>query len=133
MTKPAAPAAPKKPRQRSAVTNGKRAFVAGDGKSAWARRRSDIAGNILSDLGSPDTLSTAQVGLAARIAAMTCQLEEMDGKLSMGEPIDLDLYTRVAGLIGRLHKTLGIKRAKTASTNPMLEYFSKPVSTKAST
>jgi hypothetical protein len=45
------------PRQRSAVTNGRRLFVDGDGNSAWSRRYRDLIAGHVSDLGGADHLS----------------------------------------------------------------------------
>ncbi len=63
-----------------------------------------------SDLGGTDALSEAQLSLIKRAATMECELEAMEGKLSMGEEISLDLYTRTAGHLRRYCETLGIER-----------------------
>ena len=114
-------------RQRSAVTNGRRSFVVGDGNSPWARRHRDLAELYLDDLGPRETLSEAEVSLAKRAATLAVELEAMEGKLSMGEEVDLDLYSRVAGHLRRVHESLGIKRAaRVVERNPILEHFSRP-------
>ena len=107
-------------RQRSAVTNGRRAFVDGDGNSAWYRRRKDVLDLHLDDMGGRETLSAAQVSLAQRAASIEVELEQMEGRLSKGESVDLDAYTRAAGHLRRILETLGIERAKRDVT-PSLE------------
>ncbi len=110
-------------RQRSAVTNGRRSFVVGDGNSPWARRHRDLAELYLDDLGPRETLSEAEISLAKRAATLACECECMDGKLSMGEDVDLDLYARVAGHLRRIHETIGIKRAARNVTPDLREYI----------
>src|SRR5262245_14734146 len=85
------------PRQRSAVTNGRRLFVEGDGNSAWSRRYRDLIAGHVSDLGGRDVLSEAQLSLVRRASAIEVELEQAEGKLSLGQDVDLDAYARVAG------------------------------------
>ena len=97
-------------RQRSAVTNGRRLFVAGDGNSAWSRRYRDLVAGHVADMGGRDLLSEAQLSLIKRAAAIELELEQMEGKLSMGEPVDLDVFTRSASHLRRMFETLGVER-----------------------
>jgi hypothetical protein len=48
--------------------------------------------------------------LIRRCAAMEIELEAMEAKLSKGEPIDLDLFTRTAGHLRRYLESIGIRR-----------------------
>jgi hypothetical protein len=98
------------PRQRSAVTNGRRMFVEGDGNSAWSRRYRDLVAGHVSDMGGRDLLSEAQLSLIRRTSAIECELELMEGRLSKGESVDLDLFTRSASHLRRILETLGIAR-----------------------
>jgi hypothetical protein len=93
-------------RQRSAVTNNRRMFVEGDGNSAWSRRFRDLVAGHVSDLGGKDMLSETQLSLVRRASAIECELEQMEGKLSKGEQVDLDLFTRTR----RVFEVLGIER-----------------------
>jgi len=61
-------------RTRSKVTNGRRTFVDGDGKSAWARRRKDMIELHVADMGGWDALSEAQISLATRAAVIEVEL-----------------------------------------------------------
>ena len=54
---------------RSAVTNGRKLFVDGDGNSAWSRRYRDLVAAHASDLGGADALSAAQASLVRRASA----------------------------------------------------------------
>ncbi len=93
-------------RQRSAVTNGRRMFVAGDGTSAWARRYRDLVAAHVADLGGGDALSESQLSLIRRAAAIECELEQQEGRLSLGETVDLDVFTRAASHLRRILETL---------------------------
>ena len=107
---------PRKPRalrpvtQRSAVTNGKRMFVEGDGQSPWARRRRDLEALYADDLGGSAHLTTIKLGLVATAATLRVEMEQLEGKLSTGADIDLDQYARVAGHYRRICETLGLDR-----------------------
>jgi hypothetical protein len=95
---------------RSAVTSGRQLFIGGDPNSAWSRRYADIVVSHISDLGGADLLSEAQFSLIRRAAAIECELERLDARLSAGEPVDLDSYGRCAGHLRRLFETIGVER-----------------------
>jgi hypothetical protein len=99
-----------KRRTRSRVTTGRKVFVEGDGNSRWARRYRDLIAAHCQDLGGVDLLSEAQTSLIRRASAIELELEQMEGKLSLGEQIDLDVFTRSASHLRRLFEVLGIKR-----------------------
>jgi hypothetical protein len=71
-------------RQRSAVTNGRRLFVEGDGASAWSRRYRDLVFGHTSDLGGAAVVSNSQAALIRRAATLEIELELLEGKLSQG-------------------------------------------------
>jgi hypothetical protein len=99
-----------KRRTRSRVTTGRAVFVEGDGNSRWARRYRDLIAAHCQDLGGVDLLSEAQLSLIKRASAIELELEQMEGKLSLGEQVDLDVFTRSASHLRRLFETLGIER-----------------------
>lgn len=114
------------PTNRSRVTNGRRAFVDGDGRGQWARRHHDLVELHLADLGQVEGLSEAQHSLCRRAATLEVQLEALEGQLSKGEGVDLDVYARVTGHLRRVLETLGIKRAIKTINNPLVDHFSRP-------
>ena len=79
---------------RSAKTNGRRRFVDGDGRGPWARRWRDLQELYADDLGGAAALSEFQLGLLGTAATLRCELERLEGCLSLGQPIDLDLFGR---------------------------------------
>jgi hypothetical protein len=97
-------------RPRSAVTSGRQQFIKGDPNSAWARRFHDLVVGHIADAGGRDRLSEAQLALAKRAAGLECELEQMEGRMSLGEQVDLDRYGRAASHLRRLLETLGLER-----------------------
>jgi hypothetical protein len=95
---------------RSAVSNGKRLFVEGDGRSPWSRRYYDLIALHVSDLGGRSNLSEAQLALIKRAATLEVELEQMEGRLSLGQSIDLDVFGRATGNLRRVWESLGLKR-----------------------
>jgi hypothetical protein len=96
----------------SQVTKNLRMFVDphADGRSMWARRWNDLVLMHANDLGGFDMLSEAQLSICKRAAALECQLESLEGKMSTGEAIDVDQYARLARTLARLFELIGIKR-----------------------
>jgi hypothetical protein len=97
-------------RIRSAVTNGTRAYVVGDGNSPWARRQRDLAAMRAEDAGGVESLSAAQLSLCQRAATLEVELEFMEGQLSLGQSAELDVYGRLAGHLRRILETIGVGR-----------------------
>jgi hypothetical protein len=93
------------------VTNGTRTFVQGSAKSPWGRRWRDLFELHADDLGPQDTLSQAQLSLCKKAATIEVELEQMTGRLSLGEEVDLDLFFRGVGHLRRIFEVLGIRRA----------------------
>ena len=105
-------------RLRSAVTNGRRLFVRGDGNSAWSRRYRDLILGHFSDMGGESLLSESEKSLIRRASAIECELEQMEGLLSQRQPVDLDAFTRAAGHLRRILETLGLQRKQRDVTPP---------------
>jgi hypothetical protein len=97
---------------RSRKTNNRRLFVDGDGRGPWARRWRDLQALYADDLGGASTLSEFQLGLVGTAATLRCELERIEGRLSLGEDVDLDQFGRLAGHYRRICETLGIERRK---------------------
>jgi hypothetical protein len=108
---------------RSAVTNRKRLFVEGDGRSPWARRWRDLVELHAGDLGGIDVLSEAQFSLIKRAATIEVELELSEGRMSMGQEVDLDVFTRSASHLRRILETLGIERRPRDVTPTLREYL----------
>jgi hypothetical protein len=63
-------------------------------------------------LGGESILSEFQLGLIGTCATLRCELEKLEGRLSVGDAIDLDMFGRLAGHYRRICETLGIERCK---------------------
>jgi hypothetical protein len=119
-------------KKRSAVSSGRRRFLIhakGDGNSAWSRRVRDIAAAHISDLGGADHLSQAQLALIQRASAMTAECERFDALLSIGQEIDLDLYSRIAGNLRRILESIGLQRVPKDATPTLREYLEQNYAT----
>jgi hypothetical protein len=96
--------------QRSAVSNGRRLFVVGDGNSAWSRRFKDRIFDHVSDMGGHDAVSVSEESLIRRASAIECALEAMEGRLSLGEDVDMDEFQRLTNTLRRTLQVLGLER-----------------------
>jgi hypothetical protein len=118
VTEAIAVASEAKPRRKSsAVSSGRRMFVQGDSSSAWSRRYRDIVSAHAADLGGRPVLSEAEISLIKRASTLEIECEQMEGQLSMGQGIDLDLYQRTANSMRRILESLGLKRVARDVTN----------------
>jgi hypothetical protein len=97
-------------RPRSAVTSGRRLLIGGDPNSAWSRRYRDLVTRHIGDLGGPDQLSEAQLSLVRRAAALACELESQEARMSQGVQVNLDSFGRAASHLRRIYESLGLKR-----------------------
>jgi hypothetical protein len=81
----------------------------GDGRTAWARRWSDLTLAHANDLGGLEMLSEAQISICRRAAALECELESMEGRMSAGIPVEIEVYGRLASRLCRMLELIGIK------------------------
>jgi hypothetical protein len=109
-------ARPKRP--RSAVTSGRKLFVEGDPNSAWSRRYRDLLTRHVSDLGGKVALSEAQLSLCRRAAALGCECEFMEARMSLGQVVDIDRFGRAASHLRRMLEALGLERRARDVTPP---------------
>jgi hypothetical protein len=70
-------------------------------------------------------LSEAQLSLVKRAAAIEIELERMEGSLSAGALVDLDLFTRSASHLRRIFETLGVERRQRDVTPPLIDYWAE--------
>ena len=108
------------------MTNGTRLFAYGSHEGPWARRFRDLVQLHKEDLGSRDTLSEGQRSLCRRVATLEIELEQMEGKLSKRDSsVDLDLYNRMTGTLGRTIDRLGLKRGARDVTPTIAELMAR--------
>jgi hypothetical protein len=92
-----------------------------------ARRFHDLVVGHIADAGGRDKLSEAQFALIKRSAGLECELEQMEGRMSQGEQVDLDRYGRAASHLRRLLETLGLERKPRNVTPPSIEDYARHV------
>jgi hypothetical protein len=117
---------------RSRVTNGKKLFIEGSGNTAWSRRYRDLIAGHVVDLGGRELLSESQLSLIKRASAIECELEQAEGRLSLGESVDLDAFTRAASHLRRILETLGLRRVPKEIVPQLSTYLSRQRDTRAS-
>ena len=111
VSEPGAKAVEARPKRKSsAVSSGRRLFVEGDANSPWSRRFRDLCAGHTSDLGGREALSEAQASLIRRASALECELERMEGQMSAGVAVDLDVFARAASHLRRILESLGLER-----------------------
>jgi hypothetical protein len=107
-------------RPRSAVTSGRKLLVDGDPNSAWSRRYRDLVTRHVGDLGGRDMLSEAQLSLVRRAAALACEIEQMEARMSQGVEVNLDSFGRAASHLRRIYEAIGLRR-QARDVGPTLE------------
>ena len=55
-------------------------------------------------------MSEAQLALCKRAAGLECELEQMEGRMSLGQEINLDSYGRASSHLRRMLESLGLER-----------------------
>ena len=78
--------------------------------SPWARRQRDLLALHIQDLGGEEMMSENQLSLCRRASTLEVELEMAEGRLSMGEFTDLDLYNRLVGNLRRVLESIGLER-----------------------
>src|SRR5262249_47631719 len=112
-----------KRRSHSAVTSGRKLLIGGNPNSAWSRRYRDLVTRHIGDMGGRETLSEAQLSLARRAAAMECELEAQEARMSQGEPVNLDGFGRAASHLRRILESIGIRRQPRDAGPSLAEYL----------
>ena len=92
-----------KRRSRSAVTSGRRLLIGGDPNSAWSRRYRDLVVRHAADMGGRDTLSEAQLSLVRRAAALECELEAQEARMSQGLDHKQLAFLALRSILDQIH------------------------------
>jgi hypothetical protein len=110
---------------RSRVTNGKALFVAGNGRSPWARRLRDIIEAHVLDQGGADLLTEGKRALIRRASALTVELERIEGRFSTdtARESDFGTYTTGANTLRRLLESIGLERVARDITPDLRTYL----------
>jgi hypothetical protein len=108
---------------RSAVTNDPLMLRGVDGRSMVARRYRDVAIALADDLGGQEKLTEPTKILVRQAAALTVQVEALQGKIVAGEDIDLEQLTRLSNVLGRTLQRLGLKKPGPKRGPTLAEYL----------
>jgi hypothetical protein len=115
------------PAQRSAVTNGRRLFIEGDQRSAWARRCKDIVAELAADAGGADAIPAGKMLIARSAAVMAVELEQLAARFSEGErePGDLDVFQRTSNSLVRHLSAIGLERVAKDVTPAARDFYDR--------
>jgi hypothetical protein len=108
---------------RSAVTNDPLMLRGVDGRSVVARRYRDVAIALADDLGGQDKLSEPTKILVRQAAALTVQVEVLQGKIVAGDDVNLEQLTRLSNVLGRTLQRLGLKKPAPKRGPTLAEYL----------
>jgi hypothetical protein len=70
-------------------------------------------------------LSEAQLSLVRRAAALACELEQMEARMSQGEAVNLDSFGRAASHLRRLLEAVGLQRRARDVTPTLAELIAQ--------
>lgn len=126
MSATSSPVAPRSPQARSALSNGKRAFVAADGRSREARLLRDREHELAEPFGGLEGLATPVRLRVSVAAALSVRLEQVRSQMASGvaSASDEDLV-RLANGLGRelaALERLASKR-KPEGGDPLADYL----------
>ncbi len=97
-------------RLRSRLTNDPLRVGGLDGRSAAARRFRDLVSNLADDVGGQDKINESTKILVRQAAALTVQVESLQGKIVASEDINLEQLTRLSNVLGRTLARLGLRK-----------------------
>lgn len=100
---------------RSAVSNGSRVTLFGDGRSAGARRFRDLVAEFAAEAGGMASLPASAQQLIRRLAQVSVELELLEAQRASGAAIDPVAFATIANLQRRL---LGDLRALAKANAP---------------
>jgi hypothetical protein len=99
-----------KPSRLRALADLDRRKVELDRRSIEYQRYEDIRGSIVSDLGGPDAVSTAEAQIADKAAFIARTLEMMQAAALSGGEIDLQRYGELVDRLRRQFDAIGLQR-----------------------
>jgi hypothetical protein len=109
-------------KHKAAITNGSRATIFGDGRSAGARRYRDLLSAFSADLGEP--LSAAADQVVRRLSQASVELELMEAASASGTAIDPVAFCTLVNVQRRLLKDLDTcKRQRRAEPKRQLQEY----------
>jgi hypothetical protein len=107
---------------RSKIGNGTKMVRGVDGRSADGRRFRELFASYAAaaDLGDIANLTEPQRALVNQAASLTIQSERFNGAMLRCEVVDIDQAVRVANLLGRALRRLGIKHSGKAKPKSLV-------------
>jgi hypothetical protein len=81
-----------------------------DGRTRSAKMFGSVEASVIEQLGGEDNLSAVQRHLIAAFAGMAVTLEDLNVRVMLGQPIDLNSYATCVSTLIRTANKLGVRR-----------------------
>jgi hypothetical protein len=81
-----------------------------DGRTRAAKMFMSVETSVIEDLGGEDNISAVQRHLVSAFAGMAVTLEDLNVRVMLGHPIDLNAYATCASTLIRTANKLGVRR-----------------------
>ena len=106
--------AARSPAVRSALSNGSRVTLFGDGRSAGSRRYRDLVAEFAAEFGGFATLPATAQQVVRRTAQVSVELEILEATRASGQAIDPVAFVTLVNSQRRLLRDLEVLKAKLA-------------------
>jgi hypothetical protein len=83
-----------------------------NGNTPEARRFNKHVREMIADGGGPDQMTALGRGLRYRAAAIMTILDQLDGRMLSGVPVDIAVYALLTGTLTRIARLIGIEPRK---------------------
>jgi hypothetical protein len=81
-----------------------------DGRTNAAKAFDKLAGEIIADLGGREVCTSLEVNLVEAYVGAALQVEALNCRQLLGEPVDLGMYCLLASTMTRIASRLGLRR-----------------------
>lgn len=126
--------ASRSPFAKSAMANGRRATLFGDGRSLASRRRRDVLAAFFAEAGDPAKLSASDKEIIQRLTTATVEIELLEAERVSGGKVDPVALATMINLQRRLLADLAaLKQRLAASRVPATKAAHKPASSRKRT
>ncbi len=112
------------PSYRSRASNDPTKFIAAvDQRSVFGRRFRDLVTDFIEDLGGQDAVSTAEIQLIRRAAAISSLCEGLEVDMANGVAVDLERYNALVNSLNRCLGSIGLRRRPRDVTPKLNDYI----------
>jgi hypothetical protein len=96
-----------------------------DGRTRASKMFCHVENSVIEDLGGEDNISAVQRHLVSAFAGMAVCLEDLNVRVMLGEPIDLNAFATCASTLIRTANKLGVRRVPKDVTPSLADILSE--------